>query len=743
MNDPLAKLGSQSNGPNVRNLLAVLRKRKWLILGISLTVPLLVGFLVSKRPKIYQASTSIIIDTSVPQYLGQGFKDVVEGETNWWSSRESLETELRILRSHSQALAVAAALCDKTFAGGPALHFIISAHKCGEPAAYEEAAPMLQGMLKVEPVRDSRVVYLTVQTRDPDFAALVANTAASIYVTRNLERRLAHTEGAAHWLEDEYGGLMSQVLAAEQALVEFKKRNNIVAVSIADDQNDLSNRRKALSQQLNDIEVKLIVLRAQREQIANARTTDSFTDLGPVLVDNPILQKLKEQYFEQSARLSEMQGKYLEKHPMVVAQETRLEVIKKDLVREAELARKQVELQYQQLTKQASELRSAVNTATRDQLMLESRASEYNKLRRELERLQKLSETVGGRGQETSLVTNLKTNNVRILDPARGSNRPVAPDVPRAIAVAAIIGLLLALGLATALEALDSTVKTQEDVEKTVGVTFLGLIPRVELEKTPEAAPNGAAVRGSPRDTYVYLNPNSAVAECCRAIRTNLLFMTPDAPAQTLLVTSAGPQEGKTTVAINMAITLAQSGLRVLIVDTDMRRPRVHKALGLTSTADGLSKAIVGECEVLDVIRESSIPNLWVLPCGACPPNPAELLHAERFRRIVEVIAGSFDRVIFDSPPVGLVTDAAILARITHGTILVAKAGRTSRDALTRARAQVSSDNSVNILGCILNDLDLSKQKQYGYYYYYRYGYYYRSDEAAAAGVQGGTGVPS
>ena len=181
------------------------------------------------------------------------------------------------------------------------------------------------------------------------------------------------------------------------------------------------------------------------------------------------------------------------------------------------------------------------------------------------------------------------------------------------------------------------------------------------------------------KDLYVLSHPKSAVAECCRAIRTNLLFMTPDNPARTLLVTSAGSQEGKTTTAVNLAITLAQSGLRVLLVDTDMRRPRLHKAFGIPATSDGLSRAIVGETAVLDQVRETGVPNLSLLPCGATPPNPAELLHAERFHRIVGELSDAFDRVIFDSPPVGPVTDAAILARITDGTIIVAKFGSTSQ----------------------------------------------------------------
>jgi succinoglycan biosynthesis transport protein ExoP len=744
MSDPLDKLGSQKSGVDIGSVLRPIRNHKWLILAITLTIPIAVGFLVSKQPKVFQSTATVIIELSVPQYMGNGFKDVVEAEPSWWSSRETMETEFRVLRSRSQALRVAKALCGVTFNGAPALRFLSPSATCaaGATGDYDKAAGTIQNSLRVEPMRESRLVQLIAVAPNPQYAALLANTIAHVYVEQNLERRLMHQAGAANWLGGEYEILMKQLREAEDALVSFKQQNNIVAVALEDSQNELSNKRKKIAEELNTLEVKLIGIRTQREQFAAFRTADPVTELNPALADSVTAQKLKEQYLDQYAKLIEVKGKYLDKHPIVIAQEMRVNQAKEYLSREVEISRKNIELQFEMLNKQVSQLRAALDETTRKALALELKSSEYNRLKREFDRLVKLTEQVGGREQETDLASHLKTNNVHILDEALVPLSPVAPDVPKAVALAAGVALLLAIGLAVLLESLDSSVKTQDDVEKYAGMTFLGIIPSIDLETEKAAAKSGglaktsdAAADSVSRDTFVLSNPQSSVAECCRSIRTNLLFMSPDKPAKTLLVTSAGPQEGKTTVAVNMAITLAQSGLKVLLVDTDMRRPRLHRALGLPGTADGISKAIVGEADARDQIRTTDVPNLWLLPCGAIPPNPAELLHADRFKRIVSVLGETFDHVIFDSPPVGVVTDAAILARLTDGTIMVAKAGRTARDALARATRQVSADGHVNLLGCILNDLDLNKQSRYGYYYYYYYsrygGYYTPSDKQA------------
>jgi capsular exopolysaccharide synthesis family protein len=726
---------SGTSAISLNAMVAIVRKRKWMILAIAAALPALVGFVVSKEPKIYRASTTLVIDSTVPQYLGSNFKDVVDIEANWWSAQETLQTELKVVTSYSQALAVAKALCDKRVGDTPALQKIVPAYDCAKPEHVDLAAQMLQGIVHVDPLKDSRIVTMSVDFTDPKLAALLVNTIAQVYVERNLERRLSQSGGAATWLGQQYGDLNQQVNDAERALIDFKKKYNVLSVGIEDQQNEVSSRRKKLTEELNGIEVKLIAVRAQREEYAGLRSDDPMTDIAPGASDSPVIMKVKELYVDQYAKLLEMKGKYLEKHPTVIAQEARVDAIREDLKREATLASKALEAQYQTLVKQQHDLHAALDVATKEALLLEQRAIEYNRLKRDFDRLSKLSEQVGGREGETSLAGHLNTNNIRILDGALVPSSPISPDLPRSVGVAAVVALLLAFGLAFLMEMIDSTVKSQDDIEHAAGLVFLGLVPTIGAPTKPSTVkPPPALVdvlAKDSKDLYVLMHPRSPVAECCRAIRTNILFMTPDNPAKTLLITSAGPQEGKSTTALNMAITMAQSGLKVLLVDTDMRRPRLHKSFGIPANSDGVSRAILGDVDPVSMVRETGIGNLFLLPCGALPPNPAEMLHSERFKAIVEQLRGTYDRVIFDSPPVGAVTDAAILSQLTDGTVLVAKAGHTSRQALATAR-RVLTDRRVNVLGCVLNDLNLEKAGSYGYYYYSRYGYYSGyGDEAA------------
>jgi capsular exopolysaccharide synthesis family protein len=281
------------------------------------------------------------------------------------------------------------------------------------------------------------------------------------------------------------------------------------------------------------------------------------------------------------------------------------------------------------------------------------------------------------------------------------------------VAAATVVSLFLGIAIAVLFAFLDRTIKNADDAKAAALAPVLGIIPML--------ADEGDAEDQRARDLYVFEHPNSTIAECCRSLRTNILFSGADRPLKSLVVSSANPREGKTTTTIYIGTTMAQSGQRVLLVDSDMRRPRLHQATGVPKN-NGLSNLLLREIDYDDAIKTTEIPNLFVMPCGPQPPNPAELLMSHRFEETLAELAKRFDRVILDSPPILAVTDAVVLSRHADGVILIARAGKTHREHISRAARHIY-DVDVGIVGIVLNELDVS-DRRYGYYYQYAgYGY--------------------
>ena len=289
------------------------------------------------------------------------------------------------------------------------------------------------------------------------------------------------------------------------------------------------------------------------------------------------------------------------------------------------------------------------------------------------------------RTKETQLASKLKVNNLHVLDYARLPVVPVSPHLSRGAIVAGILSLILGILLGLSVDALDRSLKTQEDVESKLGVPFLGLIPSMKGDRVG--------------DMFVADNPQSAVAECCRLIRTNLMFVSVSKPLRRILVTSSVAREGKTVTTVNLGVVLAQGGNKVLIIDSDLRRPRLKSALGMTDEV-GLTNVLLGNVPLDEAIRPTKVPNLFVLLSGPVPPNPAELVDGPRFREVMEECSEKFERVLLDSPPAVPVTDPAVLAGYCDGVVLVVRAGRTAHNEARRARRTWSTPGRASSVRC-------------------------------------------
>jgi capsular exopolysaccharide synthesis family protein len=338
--------------------------------------------------------------------------------------------------------------------------------------------------------------------------------------------------------------------------------------------------------------------------------------------------------------------------------------------------------------------------------------------------------------KEAGINAGLRSNSFRIVDSARVPTAPSEPNIPRNLSFAFALALTTGVGLAFLLESLDNTVRTTEQAQNISQLPSLGLIPMgTRAEATKGARRLAIAPSREAVELITQVKPQSQMAEAYRALRTSLLLSSLGAPPKIILITSALPQEGKTTTSINTAIVLAQKGVRVLLIDADMRRPSVHKALDLPAPLKGLSNVLTGTSSIPDAVTIApQLPNLWVLPAGSPPPNPAELLASANMRTMLSQLREQYDHIVIDTPPTLSVTDAVVLSTRADAVVLVIRSGQTTKTALRRARDLLTQVNA-RVCGVLLNAVDLASPD---YYYYYEYqakygGHYYRGEEETAS----------
>ncbi len=582
-----------------------------------------------------------------------------------------------------------------------------------------DPAAMLQSKISVVPVKDSRIARIVVEDSSPQRAALLANEVAEAYIAENLALRLKTSESANRWLEDRLAELEQKSKHSEIAVYDFKKDADMLTTSLEDRASMVSQRLNAYNGALTDVRTRIAGLRARVEAIKRLHSSvddaknPEWSAVLSAVPEKSLVSELRLRYFTERNECSALTERYLSDHPKMVACEDRLKSARSDLLAELSNIVRSAEADQFEAEARERNLSGLFEAAKTEAFEVNKRQIEFDRLKRQADNNQRLYDMVLKRLKDTELSGLLRTSNARILDGARPSLVPVRPKVRSSLLLGFLLALVGATGLAFLLEQLDNTVNSQGDVEERIGLPFLGFVPRL---------PQTKGKTEDDRELFVYRNPKSSVAEACRAIRTNLLFMTPDRPLRTMLVTSSGPREGKSTTVINAGITMAQSGSRVLLVDTDMRRPRLHKAFGVANEL-GVSSAIVGEATLAQVVKSTEVPNLFVAPCGPIPPNPAELFHAKAFKDFVDAAVGSFDRVIFDSPPVNAVADPLVLSTQVDGVLVVFRASQTPRALAQRALRTLRAVQA-HVLGAILNDVDIGDSR-YGYYYeaYRRYGY--------------------
>lgn len=710
---------NEANEPalDVMQYVRALWRRKWLIVGVT-AVMVLVGTLYTLRqPRIYAASTSLIIDVAAPRVLDTDVKEVMGDErSNYWANKEYYQTQNEVITSRAVAVRVVDRLGlrnDPAFLGVEGIQDPEARKKA---MASIDAVALVRSRINVIPSTNSRVVRVAVEDLDPNRAALLANEVAEAYIAENQSLKLKTTEGASAWLEERLSELGSRASASEMDLYKFKRGADVLSMSMEGKGTQQPSTPKQAydkyTAELINVRTKIAALQARVEAMRALRKSASpeaeHWAEGLAEASEGALRDLRTKVLEQRTACVELAERYLPEHPKMQECQQKLAVVQQELRRSLENLVLGAETELASAQANERNLMKLVGEAKAEAFQLTEKEIAYQKLQREAENDQRLYELVLRRFKELELSGLLRTSNVRVLDAALPNPVPVRPNTRAAIILFLLLGLMGGMVLVVGLELLDSSVTSRMDVEERLGLSFIGAMPPLKAED------------GATTDLFIHRHPRSPAAEMCRAIRTNLLFMSPDRPFRTVVVSSAGPSEGKSTVVINLGMVMAQTGTRVLLMDTDMRRPRLHKAFGVPDDV-GVSSLVVGEGSLEGAIKSTDVPNLFVLPCGPLPPNPAELLHTRAFSELLGKLHERFDCILLDSPPLGPVSDALVLSKQADGILLVLKAGRTQREQAKRAIRSLR-DVKARVIGALLNHVDMrgGKGADYSTYNYYR-----------------------
>ncbi len=730
---PKASLEPETTALNgIMSSLRAVRKHWAIVVGLVLLCGAASLAYSKTLPKIYEAQTLLEFDPDVIKPLGNK-ADPIIGWSAIWDTREYYETQYRIMQSDRVLAGVVRDLSlqnDAAFLG----------YTPTSPAPLESTIVALRGRLTVEPVKGSRLVLVKVQDTSPAQARRLSDAVARTYIQQNLDKMVNATGDNVVWLSGQLDHYKQELEQTENSLHDFKKSNDLPSSTIE----DLS---KMIRLEMQEYDSALTRTRMRRQELA-AR----HSELGKITAENPdqvpasellsntFLSTLRTQFQTATRERAELiaDGKG-ENHPAVKMADQKVALARSHLLNEIKNIQGAVGRDLSVIERQEGGEATLFEGARKKAVDLNLKELEFRRLDRMRAQNEKLYALLLEQLKEADLRRMMNTNNIRLVDSAVEPKAAIAPRVAVNVSIALLVGLVVGLGLAIVREQLDNTLKTPEDVEHKLGVTFLGLLPEIAEDEGGEPK----RLRRSKRiktelapELLVHERPTSGIAEAARALRTNLMFMNPDRPYRRMLVTSAAPSEGKTTVAVSIAVSLAQGGQRVCIIDCDLRRPRLHRIFDRAGDI-GVMNVILGEATVDDVAKPTVVPNLWSIPCGPIPPNSADVVSSEKFRRFLDDVSARFDRVVLDSPPVIAVTDSAIASTLVDGVIFVVRAFKTSVN-LCRSGLRTLQDVDAPIAGTVLNAVNLNRH-EYNYYHYY----YYKREGYAPLTPATGEATPS
>jgi capsular exopolysaccharide synthesis family protein len=697
----------------------ILQKRRWLVLGVLASILALTLLVTLLTPPVYRATTTLQIDREAMQIVQVEGMNSPEAA----NSGDFYQTQYELLQSRALAERTADTLnlANARSLGSVAKHSWFNRlmqslrpqtreesaaeAKAGKAEALRSAVDIVQAGLSIEPVRNSRLVKVSFDSGNPVFSARVANALAEGFIAQQLERKFDASSYAKTYLEDRLRQLKGKLEDSERQLVAFAQKEHLVNVGVGDGEQSL------VSQNLSELNTQLADAQAQRIR-AEARWREASSSSGAALpadmLANSIIRTLQQQR-------AELQGQYQQKlqvfkpeYPEMKQLEGQIAELDKQIAGELRNIRASVKSEYDAARSQESLLLGKIDALRSQTLDTDNRSIQYNILKREVDTNRQLYDAMLQRYKEIGIAGGVGTNNVSIVDRALVPESRYKPNLPLNLAIGLLLGAMLGVLTAFVLEFMDQTLKTPQDVEQRLRLSVLGIIPRLKKQEVPAQAL---------RDL------RSPFSEAYRSVRTALQFSTDNGVPKVLLVTSAGPSEGKSTTAWSLARNFAQLGKRTLLIDGDLRNPSLHQVAEVRGEI-GLSNLLSGAANIHEAVQETDDPRLKIVLAGPLPPNPAELLAGSKLISLLTVAAEGYDQVVIDGPPVLGLADAPILANASAGTLLVVEAGKTRIQAAQMAVKRLMVARA-RIIGVVLSKY-AAQHQGVGYSYgspgYYSYG---------------------
>jgi polysaccharide biosynthesis transport protein len=555
--------------------------------------------------------------------------------------------------------------------------------------------------VSIEPVRNSRLVKVSFVSPDPVLAARITNTYAQSFISMNLEKRFEANAYAKTFLEGRIREVKDRLEEAERAQVDYARQNDIFSFD--------KDGGTTSGQNLEEFNVAMA--RAEQERIkAESLYTQIYAQSSnlPRELENGLIQQLKTERAKIESDYQDKLKTFKPNYPVMQEMTARIKEITLQINKEVASVRTAVKSSYEAAKRQEDMLRSKLSESKGEVLDQQSRSIQFNILKREADTNRQLYDGLLQRLKEVSVAGGVGANNIMVVDKADIPNSRFKPNIQLNLLIGLLLGTVAGIGFAFFIEYLDDTFKSGEDIERSLGLPLLGIIPEVEEEITIA-------------DTLKHVNDNtsrSALAEAFRSVRTALQFSTAEGAPKVLGITSSHMSEGKTTTSLCLAVNFVQCGYSVLLIDADLRKPSLHKAFEIDNKV-GLTNHLVGLSPLSEIIHHTKIDQLFFVPTGLLPPNPAELLQGSKMRDLIEDAKTKFDLIIFDGPPILGLADALILGNAVDRLLLVIQAGTTERSVVKTALKRLRMAR-VNPIGCILNKLD-HKRLDYGYGYHYSY----------------------